>query len=694
MSNLQRNSLSFLAMALVAGSTFGQALPEASGNSLQATSESRPLRHSIMHWTPEQHLAHRARRAGMRMHPEATAEEFYALQTASAGDQTSAVADPQSISAANTMGIYLISNINFSSCGGAAGWNQGQCGNCWVFGSTAAVSADYGVASGSPQLFSAQWFDSDYYATGNGTVCDGGDSATFASWYNSHPKFIPWSNTKAGYADSNGPSTPATSASAIAQTPSVAITGISVTQINTQTVSQAQAIANIKSVLNNHQAVVLSYFLPGAGWTDFENAWDSNSETTPWAGVDKYKGTTMDSNGGGHLVAVVGYDNTNNSWVVLNSWGTTSGRPDGYFELPQAMGYGDTMNYQGTMYQYEFDTYNVTGWPSNGVTAPAITTQPASLAVTTGSSATFAVVATGSAPLSYQWYKGSASISGATAASYTTPATTSSDNGTTFHVTVSNSAGSVTSNNATLTVGTATALGITSNPVSQTVTVGASVTFSVAASGGTSPYTYQWYKNGTAVSGATSASYNFTTASTDNSATFYAKVTDGAKATATSGTATLTVTSSPVSQSFTETFDTGSKTAYAAGSVNLASGTWTLNDALIGTSTSDPKDGTKSVRVRNSGTVTMAYDWASGAKTVSVKHAVYGGDAASTWGLWYSTNAGSTWAQAGSTVTTSSSTLATATFTVNVQGAIRFELRKTDGSTRRVNFDDFQVSGY
>jgi PKD repeat protein len=143
-----------------------------------------------------------------------------------------------------------------------------------------------------------------------------------------------------------------------------------------------------------------------------------------------------------------------------------------------------------------------------------------------------------------------------------------------------------------------------------------------------------------------------------------------------------------------ETFDTGTKTAYATGTVALPSGTWTLNDALLGNTTSDPKVGTQSVRTRNSGRVTMNFNFATGAKTVSVKHGKYGTDGNSTWGLWYSTNSGSTWTQAGGTVTTSSTTLATATFTVNVAGAIRFELRKTDGSANRVNFDDFQIAGY
>ncbi len=146
--------------------------------------------------------------------------------------------------------------------------------------------------------------------------------------------------------------------------------------------------------------------------------------------------------------------------------------------------------------------------------------------------------------------------------------------------------------------------------------------------------------------------------------------------------------------SFSETFNTGTKGAYATGTVALATGTWTLNDALLGTSTSDPKNGAQSVRVRNSGKVTMGFNFATGAKTVSIKHAKYGTDGNSTWSLWSSTNGGSTWTQSGTDVTTSSTTLATATFTVNVAGAIRFELRKTDGSANRVNFDDFTISGY
>src|SRR5947208_581486 len=139
--------------------------------------------------------------------------------------------------------------------------------------------------------------------------------------------------------------------------------------------------------------------------------------------------------------------------------------------------------------------------------APTITTQPASQTVTAGQRAAFTVTATGTAPLSYQWQKNGTTIGAATAASYTTPATTASDNGHQFTVVVSNAAGSVTSKAAALTVNAApVAPTITTQPASQTVTAGQTATFTVTATG-TAPVSYQWQKNGTAIGGATAASY-------------------------------------------------------------------------------------------------------------------------------------------------------------------------------------------
>ena len=85
-------------------------------------------------------------------------------------------------------------------------------------------------------------------------------------------------------------------------------------------------------------------------------------------------------------------------------------------------------------------------------TAPSIKTGPVSQTVSTGQTAFFSVVAGGTAPLTYQWLKNGSSISGATAASYTTPAVTSVENGSTFKVEINNSQGHLTSAAATLIV--------------------------------------------------------------------------------------------------------------------------------------------------------------------------------------------------------------------------------------------------
>ena len=101
--------------------------------------------------------------------------------------------------------------------------------------------------------------------------------------------------------------------------------------------------------------------------------------------------------------------------------------------------------------------------PGSGGTqmvAPSITTQPGNQSVTAGQTANFSVVAVGTAPLSYQWQKDNSNISGATSSSYTTPATGQSDSGSSFRVIVTNSAGSATSNNATLTVSPAISAGV------------------------------------------------------------------------------------------------------------------------------------------------------------------------------------------------------------------------------------------
>ena len=135
---------------------------------------------------------------------------------------------------------------------------------------------------------------------------------------------------------------------------------------------------------------------------------------------------------------------------------------------------------------------------------PVITTQPANRSVVVGATANFKVVATGTDPLTYQWRKNAVDINKATKNAYTTPPVTVEDNGSLFSVVITNALGSVTSNDATLTVKTPPI--IITQPADITVSVGATASFSVKASG-KSPLAYQWRKNGTDVGGATKSSY-------------------------------------------------------------------------------------------------------------------------------------------------------------------------------------------
>ena len=182
---------------------------------------------------------------------------------------------------------------------------------------------------------------------------------------------------------------------------------------------------------------------------------------------------------------------------------------------------------------------------------PAITTQPVGTSVAAGQVASFSVAATGRDPLTYQWKKGGAAIDGATSASYTTPATVLADSGALFTVTVSNAAGSVTSDAATLTVGPVIVpVSITKPPAATSVVAGQTASFSVVATG-TAPLTYQWKKNGAAIAGANAGSY--TTAATldaDNGALFAVTVKNAANS-VTSADAALTVTPVPTPATIT-----------------------------------------------------------------------------------------------------------------------------------------------
>jgi endonuclease G len=146
-------------------------------------------------------------------------------------------------------------------------------------------------------------------------------------------------------------------------------------------------------------------------------------------------------------------------------------------------------------------------------------------------------------------------------------------------------------------------------------------------------------------------------------------------------------------QTSSEGFESGTKTSYAAAAVFHTTGWWYFDDALVGNLSTDRKTGSQSARVRNTGQLNTQFDFAS-AGTVTVQHAVFGTDGASSWELWVSTNGGSTYSKVGSTVNTSSTSLATASFNVNSATAVRLSIRKTGGGANRINIDNVTVNSY
>lgn len=168
--------------------------------------------------------------------------------------------------------------------------------------------------------------------------------------------------------------------------------------------------------------------------------------------------------------------------------------------------------------------------------APTIVSQPSSVSVQTGSSATFTVVATGTPAPTYQWRKNGAAISGANSASYTVSKAQTTDAGS-YDVVVTNSAGSVTSSVARLTVSaTPTAPTITSQLRAVTVLVGRSATLAVTATGVPDP-TYRWLKDGNAITGATGTAYTVASATAGDAGTYSVVVSNSAGSVTSSGAA-------------------------------------------------------------------------------------------------------------------------------------------------------------
>jgi len=177
-------------------------------------------------------------------------------------------------------------------------------------------------------------------------------------------------------------------------------------------------------------------------------------------------------------------------------------------------------------------------------TPPAVSQQPSNVVIIQGQSASFSVVATGDAPLSYQWRFKGTPISAASASTYTIGSATVANAGN-YDAVLTNAYGSVTTTVAQLTV--LVPPSITSQPTNQTVSAGSSVNFQVAATG-TAPLGYQWWFNDTNALGSSTNTLTVTNALASQAGGYSVVVTNSAGS-ATSAVAILTIGTPP---SFTQ----------------------------------------------------------------------------------------------------------------------------------------------
>lgn len=261
----------------------------------------------------------------------------------------------------------------------------------------------------------------------------------------------------------------------------------------------------------------------------------------------------------------------------------------------------------------------------SGPIPASVTDQPAPVTAYAGRPVKFVVGSDGTAPLSYQWYKGTTPIADATSDTLAFTAQ-DADNNATYHVVITNAYGATTSAPAALTV--SRDLLLASGPDTITRTVGSSAAF-IAVPDGALPFSYQWYKGSTEIAGATNQSlwlYDLTAA--DDNTAYYAKIsnpwfsTNTEPATLTVEPRTVTVPETdysrivladePVAYWRLNETDVTSPATDAVGSFDgeyndLGAGNYSPGEFEFGLPTGIPRESDKAVRVSNGARVTIPY---------------------------------------------------------------------------------------
>lgn len=303
-------------------------------------------------------------------------------------------------------------------------------------------------------------------------------------------------------------------------------TSLTVANMNTMTeFTGANRIFQLENYFSNDVSG------PGTEQRFTWRAQDVGGYRVDWTSINPYPhyGDKLLNPGAGHFGPIQFYSDT----VVSTVPGATV--PSDLADAPYYATDSDILGFRRSLFWYE----------------PIIVQQPQNRTVDAGNSATFTVplntrwhkaksATADTSVFKVQWQKDGVALAGQTSPTLTIASSTTSDAGE-YVAIVSNAAGSTKSLPAILTVNAATAAPtITQQPQDQTALVGQTATFVVGATG-TGTLNYQWKRNGTAISGATSASFTTTPVALANDGYTYQVVITDSQGTKTSRLATLTV---------------------------------------------------------------------------------------------------------------------------------------------------------
>jgi C1A family cysteine protease len=257
---------------------------------------------------------------------------------------------------------------------------QGGCSNCWAWPSTSIVEIALRVQEGVMEnRLSVQYLNTcgELYPSTGIQCCEGGTLGMFASFYKSTGIAIPWSNENAHWQDYVliGQCFQV-ECDEIAKYPNYPISSIQSKSIETRRVSEETSIENIKNILHQNRGVYFSvFFADETNINDFRDFWRNENEEYVYD-LDYYAGHPwVDGEAAGHALLLVGYHDDENTdtddyWILLNSWGATTGRPNGLLRVDMHMNY--SLKYS-SQYVFGAETLNVTfgsNAPTTSISGP------------------------------------------------------------------------------------------------------------------------------------------------------------------------------------------------------------------------------------------------------------------------------------------------------------------------------------